>query len=161
MSLRLAAGWRRQCRHNSTEVFVGAGDGYLGATQGTSMNPGIVGAMLRHSYRFVAAVVCAVALAGCGGSGNESEQSAEEPRPQGATADGREVFTQRCRSCHALADADASGSVGPNLDELEPDAQRVAQKVRAGGGGMPSFAGELSDDQISAVAEYVARSAGK
>ena len=61
-----------------------------------------------------------------------------------------------CGNCHTLAAANATGAVGPNLDELQPDAATVEEQVRSGGGGMPAFEGELSDDEIAAVAEYVA-----
>lgn len=85
--------------------------------------------------------------------------------PSSAAADpvaaGREVFASAgCGGCHVLADAGASGNVGPNLDELRPDATRVAAKVAAGGGGMPAFAGQLSDQQIADVAAYVATATG-
>jgi outer membrane protein assembly factor BamB len=69
---------------------------------------------------------------------------------------GKEVFTANCGSCHTLADAGTSGNVGPNLDELQPDAGTVEEQVRNGGGGMPAFEGRLSDEQIKAVAAYVA-----
>ena len=54
-----------------------------------------------------------------------------------------------------------SGQVGPNLDDLKPDAATVEAKVRNGGGGMPAFEGRLSDAEITAVAKYVAENAGK
>jgi outer membrane protein assembly factor BamB len=37
-----------------------------------------------------------------------------------ASAAGKAVFTANCASCHTLADANAHGSVGPNLDDLKP-----------------------------------------
>jgi mono/diheme cytochrome c family protein len=76
---------------------------------------------------------------------------------QTPTPDGRTVFlTSNCGGCHVLADADATGAVGPNLDELAPSAGDVAQIVRSGSGAMPAFAGQLSQAQIAAVAQYVA-----
>ena len=56
--------------------------------------------------------------------------------------------------------AGTSGQIGPNLDDLKPDAATVEAKVRSGGGGMPSFDGRLSDAEITAVAKYVAENAG-
>ena len=67
----------------------------------------------------------------------------------------------RWKHCHTLGAAGTSGSVGPNLDQLKPDAATVEQQVRNGGGGMPSFEGTLSSAQIAAVANYVAQNAGK
>lgn len=60
-----------------------------------------------------------------------------------------------CGSCHVLEDAGTTGTVRPNLDDLQPDAERVAQAVRTGPGAMPSYEGQLSDEQIENVAAYV------
>jgi mono/diheme cytochrome c family protein len=78
---------------------------------------------------------------------------------------GRKVFTEiaqpPCALCHALGAAGASGQVGPSLDEIKPDRQRVLDTVRNGVGPMPSFAGKLTAEQIEAVADYVARVTGR
>ena len=77
-------------------------------------------------------------------------------------AQGREVFDDAgCGGCHALADADADGAVGPNLDRVQPEASLVRTRVAQGKGGMPAFQGRLSDEEIDAVAAYVAGSAGE
>ncbi len=115
----------------------------------------------RRFSGILAAGLSALALGGCGSDGNEPASPQEEPTTRGTSVDGRKIFTQRCSSCHTLADAKASGTVGPNLDEVQPEARRVQQKVRAGGGGMPAFAGQLTDNEIQAVAEYVASAGGK
>ena len=65
-----------------------------------------------------------------------------------------------CALCHALKDAGAEGAVGPSLDELKPDAKRVATALRNGIGQMPSYNGKLSDAQIAALAAYVAKASG-
>lgn len=74
-------------------------------------------------------------------------------------AKGRQLFQQAttpaCIVCHTLKDAGASGKVGPNLDELKPDAERVEKAVRNGLGVMPAFT-NLSDEQVRLIAEYVA-----
>ena len=76
-------------------------------------------------------------------------------------AGGQKVFTANCGGCHTLADAGTSGSVGPNLDQLEPAADTVARQVENGGGGMPAFADQLSKQEIENVAAYVAAKADK
>ncbi len=79
----------------------------------------------------------------------------------GGETDGEAIFAaQGCASCHTLAAAGANGTVGPNLDQARPDEATVAGKVRQGGGGMPAFEGQLSDDDINAVAAYVSGVAG-
>jgi mono/diheme cytochrome c family protein len=45
-----------------------------------------------------------------------------------------------CGGCHTLADAGTSGNVGPNLDEAQPDAELVVDRVTNGAGAMPPFA---------------------
>lgn len=79
-----------------------------------------------------------------------------------AGADGKSVFaTAGCGGCHTLADAGASGNVGPNLDEAKPAKELVLDRVTNGKGAMPPFKGQLTDAQIDAVAEYVGSVAGK
>jgi cbb3-type cytochrome c oxidase subunit III len=68
-----------------------------------------------------------------------------------------------CSGCHTLAAAGATGTVGPNLDQLAPNltVAIVAHQVTNGGAVMPAFKGKLSTAQIQAVAKYVSSSAGK
>jgi cytochrome c553 len=78
--------------------------------------------------------------------------------PKNASADaGAKVFARAgCGNCHTLKAADASGQIGPNLDQLRPSYAQVRVKVTSGGGGMPSFATRLSAQQIRDVAAFVA-----
>jgi outer membrane protein assembly factor BamB len=90
--------------------------------------------------------------------GGEQQVETPEPTEDGGGAEqasGKSVFTENCGSCHTLADAGTSGSVGPDLDELQPGEAEVARQVTDGGGGMPAFGGRLSDAEIAAVATYV------
>jgi outer membrane protein assembly factor BamB len=79
----------------------------------------------------------------------------------GASANGAALFSQNCASCHTLKAANATGQVGPNLDQLKPSKSVVVRQVTNGGNGMPAFGGRLSTAQIDAVAAYVSSSAGK
>jgi mono/diheme cytochrome c family protein len=85
------------------------------------------------------------------------------PIPAGAqAAAGASVFKSAgCGSCHTLKAAGANGQIGPNLDTARPDFETVRSKVEQGGGGMPSFSGQLSADQIRDVAAFVATEAGR
>jgi cytochrome c6 len=78
---------------------------------------------------------------------------------------GRKVFTEiaqpPCRLCHTLQAAGATATVGPSLDEVKPDKQRVLETVKTGIGPMPPFADKLTPEQIEAVANYVAEVAGQ
>lgn len=77
-------------------------------------------------------------------------------------AEGKTVFTTNCGSCHTLKSAGTTGTVGPNLDELEPDLATVEHQVVNGGGPMPAFGNEgiLNAKEIKAVATYVSSVAG-
>jgi mono/diheme cytochrome c family protein len=106
--------------------------------------------------RVAAAAVLALLAAGCGGSGSSSGGSS------GANAAGAKVFADAgCKNCHTLKAAGANGSVGPNLDQLQPSEKLVIKQVNTGGGVMPSFKGKLTPQQITAVAKYVSSVAGK
>lgn len=104
---------------------------------------------LRAFVQLPALALLALALSGCASS--SSTQESDEPVDRGTA---RQVFQQTCRACHSLADADAAGTFGPDLDQLQPDAERVREQIKSGGGGMPD--GLLEGDQADLVARYVA-----
>lgn len=87
---------------------------------------------------------------------------ASAAEPANAEA-GRALFTKNtapaCAVCHTLADAGAVGAIGPNLDELKPDANRVAQALRNGIGVMPAYE-SLSDAEVDVLAQYVSSATG-
>lgn len=125
---------------------------------------------MRPRVWILAAVLAALvlAVAGCGGDDDESgsattattaETTTEDTTTEGG-ADGASVFASNCGSCHTLAAAGTNGTTGPNLDDAQPDMATVEEQVRNGGGGMPAFEGQLSDQEIEAVAEYVSENAG-
>jgi mono/diheme cytochrome c family protein len=85
-----------------------------------------------------------------------------KPAPPGGPTDGKAIFASAgCIGCHTLKAADATGTVGPNLDDAKPPKELVIDRVTNGRGGMPSFKGQLSEAQIEAVATFVSQNAGK
>ena len=92
----------------------------------------------------------------------EEEPEPEEPpaeEPAGDAAAGEAVYASAgCGGCHTMEAAGSSGNVGPNLDDSQPDAALVEERVRNGAGAMPAFEGELSDEQIDDVTAYVVES---
>ncbi len=71
-----------------------------------------------------------------------------------------EVAEPKCGLCHSFADAGAVGEIGPSLDDLKPDADRVKAAVVNGIGIMPAFE-TLTEAEIDALAFYVSDAAGK
>lgn len=128
---------------------------------------------MRRVAAILAALLLAVVPAACGGddepardTGTAGEaQNLPDPgstaQDQGSTAgdDGESLFASSCASCHTLAAADASGQIGPNLDDLAPDRDRVLSAIESGPGSMPANLYEGAEAE--AVADYVASNAGQ
>jgi len=94
-------------------------------------------------------------------------------RAQGGSAQGKELFASAgCSSCHTLADAGASGQVGPNLDETlaGKDAAYVEQAIVdpnavIAQGYQPNvmpqdFGSTLSKAQIDGLVQYLLKATG-
>jgi mono/diheme cytochrome c family protein len=113
-----------------------------------------------HGIPAGALVVLAVLVA----AGIAAPSSAGETGDKAKMELGRKVFTKiavpPCGVCHTLADAGTTGTIGAKLEELKPDAERVAKAVRDGVGVMPPYKETLTEEQIRALAYYVARAAG-
>jgi mono/diheme cytochrome c family protein len=125
------------------------------------MPPAVPTTRCRYLKRARALVLAGAlgALSGCGGGGNEDLEK------------GKQLFTQRCGSCHVLADADTRGVIGPDLDDSFAQAiadglgrdtvQGVVREQIAfpQGGQMP--ANLVEGEDADSVAAYVADVAGK
>jgi mono/diheme cytochrome c family protein len=124
---------------------------------------------MRRSATVVAALAFLVGVvAGCGGdeegaattetTATEATTSAETTGAQGNAEAGKDVFaTAGCGGCHTLSEAGSSGSVGPKLDGLNLSFDAVKAQVENGGGAMPAFKGQLTDQQIADVAAFVSQ----
>ena len=104
------------------------------------------------------------------GGGDQAPEEASAQTGEGggggggasASAEGKQIFTQSCGTCHTLSDAGTSGTVGPNLDELKPDKARVTNAIKNGGAGTGAMpANIVTGQEAEAVAEYVSSVAGK
>jgi len=87
-------------------------------------------------------------------SGEEAEEGSETAAGGDAEA-GAVVFSENCSTCHGATGHGGNG--GPDLTTM-PLAQTeegAIQQVTNGGGGMPPFAGTLSEEEIENVAAYV------
>ena len=77
---------------------------------------------------------------------------------------GREIFGLTCGVCHTLKAADAQGTVGPNLDMLQPSKALVLNAIQQGrqngNGTMPAGLVPNAEDQQD-VANFVSMVAGR
>jgi len=95
--------------------------------------------------------------------GGEATPTTTEPQPSPSpspSADAAEIWaSQGCGGCHTLSAADATGTVGPNLDETQLSEAGIVAVVANGRNQMPGFSASLSEEDIAAVAAYVSESA--
>ena len=99
----------------------------------------------------------------------DSAKAVMAPAPAAAgdsaakAAKGKALFADYgCGACHSLADADATGRVGPSFDgDSNLTEAFIVNRVSNGQGGMPAFSGQLSEEEIADVAAYVNHAASK
>jgi mono/diheme cytochrome c family protein/glucose dehydrogenase len=94
-----------------------------------------------------------------------TEEGAEEATEEGAeTAEaggapdaeaGKEVFAENCSICHGATGHGGNG--GPDLTTMPKAKEQTGaeEQVTNGGGGMPAFKGQLSEEEIKNVAAFV------
>jgi mono/diheme cytochrome c family protein len=98
-------------------------------------------------------------LAACGGG--DDGGNGDGGGGGGSTSEGERVFAENgCGGCHIYSPAGSNGSVGPNLDDSNVTFEQAVEQVTNGGGGMPAFKGDLTQEEIDAVARYVTEGGG-
>lgn len=134
-----------------------------------------LGAFTAVALLLVVAMLAAVEIFGEGHASAEGEAAhvedagheAEDGETDGDTgagtggdaARGAEVYAEAgCGDCHVLEAAGTTSTVGPNLDDARPTFEEAVEQIADGGGGMPAFRDQLSEDDIRAVAAYVVES---
>ena len=129
---------------------------------------------MRRTVTLLVLLALVPGLAGCGGGEEVSPlpETVEGTVPAATTAPttgettttsvkgdaaaGEKVYASAgCGGCHTLKAAGSSGTVGPNLDDAKPDLALVVDRVTNGRGVMPAFKGQLSDQEVADVAQYV------
>jgi len=134
----------------------------------------VLSAPMRRAALLLTLLALLVGAAGCGGGEEtsatpetvegtlpEQETTTTEPGStlEGDAAAGSSVYASAgCGGCHTLAAAGSSGTVGPNLDDSQPDLALAVDRVTNGSGAMPAFKGQLSEQQIADVSAYVVES---
>ena len=133
---------------------------------------------MRRAAALLAVLALTAGVAGCGGeeevsptpetiigtlpeetTGRDDDgETTEGPAStvEGDAAAGEAIFASAgCGGCHTLEAAGSSGTVGPNLDDSQPDFELAVDRVTNGAGAMPAFEGQLSEQEIANVAAYV------
>ena len=100
----------------------------------------------------VAGLVAGVGLT----SSAQAQEQAKDAQSTDLVAAGRDLFnTWSCSACHTLSDAGSSGAVGPSLDNPGLTHDFIVNRVTNGSGPMPSFGGQISEDEIGKLADYI------
>nr|ARW69235.1 cytochrome c553 [Polysiphonia sp.] len=72
---------------------------------------------------------------------------------------GEQIFSQNCTACHAGGKNSVNPAKTLQLEDLskysKDTIEAIVNQINNGAGPMPAFAGRLSDDEISNVANYV------
>ena len=121
------------------------------------------------------AIAISVALGACGGG--ESETAASAKRRAGGSAltaspkQGRQLFDSLgCSSCHSLAAAGATGTVGPDLDEVLPGVSagfikesilEPGASIAAGYPGIMRSFGRLSAVELDSLVGFLVQSTSR
>ncbi len=69
-----------------------------------------------------------------------------------------ETASPPCGVCHSLDAADAKGVIGPDLDALKPDANRIRTAVAQGIGAMPGYGEQLTISEVEALVKFITSS---
>jgi cytochrome c551 len=104
---------------------------------------------------WVTSAALLLVLAGCGGGGGNA--GGGNTGGTVATADVEAIFKKNCVSCHG---DNLEGRVGPNSNIAKVGAKLsrddIAAVIAGGRGGMPKFQGRLQDNEIGALADWLA-----
>jgi cytochrome c oxidase subunit 2 len=129
--------------------------------------------------RSQARVVTPAAFAKWAKSGNGGTPGGGSAAGPSGGSQGLTLFSQQgCNSCHTLAAAKSSGTIGPDLDKLATYARRAGQPLQGfirqsietpnayvekgyPRGVMPDFGKTLSTSQIDALVSFLSASVNK
>lgn len=110
----------------------------------------------------LAAVVIVIGIVSL--SGDEEPATSQAPPAEEATAGTEEpdqqavaLFSDNCGQCHTLSVAETTGDIGPDLDGIEYDRERVLTAIERGGRGSGEMPANLIEGaDAEAVAELIA-----
>lgn len=120
-------------------------------------NSAFSGKWMKSGLAALGVAALAVPLAGAMAVAVDPTQQADTELTAEQMEQGRELFNSwSCSACHVLGDAGGSGHIGPSLDgNTGLDKDFVISRINNGQGAMPGFGGQMSDEEIDLLAQYV------
>ncbi|ADG07410.1 c-type cytochrome [Kyrpidia tusciae] len=84
-----------------------------------------------------------------------SSSSSSSSGSGGGSADVTALYQQNCQACHG---ANLEGGVGPALDKVgaKLSEDQIQKQIENGGGTMPGFKSSMKEDDIKALATWLA-----
>jgi len=108
---------------------------------------------------FIPAVLLSACVLGCNGVSDPSHNNKEKtaspevtaPKPLSA---GQAIFEQKCTACHGSNGTSGIGNAA-NLQTSKLDSSTVLKVITEGRAGMPSFATQLTKNELTTLSSYV------
>ncbi|MEW9702795.1 cytochrome c [Paenibacillus sp. SI8] len=99
-------------------------------------------------FKLLSAVILVLSLSACGNQEKQAE-------PAAVKADAPTIYKNFCISCHG---ANLQGGEGPNIQKVGErlDEAEIIKRIQKGGGGMPPFQVALKDEELKALATWLA-----
>lgn len=104
--------------------------------------------------------VLGISLSACNSNSPSSNNNASEETPA-ANAEssaveikGQAVYEQKCASCHGSNGTAGIGNAA-NLQRSKLDSVSILKVITEGKGGMPSFNGQLTKEELNDLSSYV------
>lgn len=108
----------------------------------------------------ITGIVLAIGLSACGGNKTDTGTNDKPAENNNGgttvnTAEAESLYGKNCVSCHAV---DLAGGMGPNLQHVGADMslEQITTQINNGGNGMPGYKGQLKDEEIAALAAWLA-----
>ncbi|MBP1965088.1 c-type cytochrome [Paenibacillus aceris] len=97
-------------------------------------------------------IVLTLGLTACGNNGNKKQNDAQTTA---VNADPQKIYQNFCISCHGNQ---LQGGEGPNIQKVGErlTEAEIIKRIQKGGGGMPPFQVALKEEELKALATWLA-----